>query len=77
MGALWTLLCMPEVKGRTLEEIDQLFEGKVPAWKFSSVQTHGLTHDVAMLATEKAESVDKVAAVGLQGGTANQIENVE
>lgn len=31
---------MPELKGRTLEEIDELFAEKVPAWKFKSYQTH-------------------------------------
>lgn len=31
--------CMPELKGRTLEEIDELFANRVPAWKFKSYQT--------------------------------------
>lgn len=30
---------MPELKGRTLEEIDELFANKVPAWKFKTYQT--------------------------------------
>lgn len=30
---------MPELKGRTLEEIDELFVSKVPAWKFKTYQT--------------------------------------
>lgn len=30
---------MPELKGRTLEEIDELFAEKVPAWKFKSYNT--------------------------------------
>lgn len=30
---------MPELKGRTLEEIDELFAEKVPAWKFKSYKT--------------------------------------
>lgn len=30
---------MPELKGRTLEEIDELFVNKVPAWKFKTYQT--------------------------------------
>lgn len=30
---------MPELKGRTLEEIDELFTEKVPAWKFKSYKT--------------------------------------
>lgn len=30
---------MPELKGRTLEEIDELFVNRVPAWKFKTYQT--------------------------------------
>lgn len=30
---------MPELKGRTLEEIDELFAEKVPAWKFKDYKT--------------------------------------
>lgn len=32
-------LFMPELKGRTLEEINELFAEKVPAWKFKSYKT--------------------------------------
>ncbi|KAK3988747.1 general substrate transporter [Cladorrhinum sp. PSN332] len=30
----------PETKGRTLEEIDELFERKIPAWKFKTTRTN-------------------------------------
>ncbi|KUI59800.1 General alpha-glucoside permease [Cytospora mali] len=36
---IFFLLCMPELKGRTLEEIDELFAKKVPAWKFKNYKT--------------------------------------
>lgn len=39
IGAVWAWFCMPELKGRSLEEIDQLFAAKIPAWRFSSVKT--------------------------------------
>lgn len=32
-------LLIPEMKGRSLEEIDQLFAAKVPAWRSSKFQT--------------------------------------
>jgi hypothetical protein len=32
---------MPELKGRSLEEVDELFATKLPAWKFKSYKTHG------------------------------------
>ena len=31
-----------------LEEIDQLFEADLPAWKFQKYETGGLTHELAM-----------------------------
>lgn len=30
---------LPELKGRTLEEIDELFANKVSPWKFKTYQT--------------------------------------
>ncbi|KAL2023354.1 hypothetical protein VTK56DRAFT_3092 [Thermocarpiscus australiensis] len=33
-------LCLPELKGRTLEEIDELFERRISAWKFKSTKTN-------------------------------------
>ena len=62
---------MPELKGRNLEEIDQLFDAKIPAWKFSSFETQGMSHDMALFENQKekleeddlehAEDVDAVA----------------
>ncbi|KAH7329469.1 general substrate transporter [Stachybotrys elegans] len=34
-----TFFCIPELKGRTLEEVDQLFESGVPLRRFGSVRT--------------------------------------
>ncbi|EMC96383.1 hypothetical protein BAUCODRAFT_473149 [Baudoinia panamericana UAMH 10762] len=34
LAAVWVYFCLPEVKGRTLEEIDEMFEKKLPARKF-------------------------------------------
>ncbi|KAF2265208.1 general substrate transporter [Lojkania enalia] len=36
---LFFFFCMPEMKGRTLEEIDELFANKVSVFKFKSYQT--------------------------------------
>ncbi|RSL88112.1 hypothetical protein CDV31_016123 [Fusarium ambrosium] len=54
LSSIWAWFCMPELKarcfcGRNLEEIDQLFEANIPAWKFNKYQTGGLTHELAVL----------------------------
>ncbi|GAA6015523.1 hypothetical protein JCM10207_008623 [Rhodosporidiobolus poonsookiae] len=33
---LWIIFFLPETNGRTLEELDEMFENRVPAWKFKS-----------------------------------------
>lgn len=48
---------MPELKGCNLEEIDQLFDANIPAWKFASYKTTGLSHDVAYFETMAAKKV--------------------
>ncbi|KAL6243838.1 maltose permease [Rhinocladiella similis] len=41
--AIWAIFGLPELKGRSLEELDELFEVKPPlaAWKFTKYQTTG------------------------------------
>ena len=34
IAAAFVWICLPEVKGRTLEEIDEMFEKRLPARKF-------------------------------------------
>lgn len=48
LSSIWAVFFMPELKGRNLEEIDQLFEANLPAWKFHKHETGGLTHELAM-----------------------------
>ncbi|KAH8683681.1 general substrate transporter [Ilyonectria robusta] len=38
IAAAWVYFFLPEVKGRTLEEIDQMFNAKLPARKFRTYQ---------------------------------------
>lgn len=52
-----------------MEEVDELFEAKLAAWKFSSYETHGAARLLAALENEgmtpeKAEAVE----VELRGG---------
>ncbi|KAF4470247.1 sugar transporter [Fusarium albosuccineum] len=57
LSSIWAWFFMPELKGRNLEEIDQLFEANIPARKFSKYQTGGLTHELAVL--ENGETIGK------------------
>lgn len=43
-------------QARNLEEIDQLFEAKIPAWQFHRFQTDGLSHDLAVLERGKTDA---------------------
>ncbi len=36
---IFFFLCLPELKGRSLEEIDELFERRIGAWKFKTTKT--------------------------------------
>lgn len=38
----WYYFFIPELKGRSLEEIDELFENKVPTFEFKSFETKAL-----------------------------------
>lgn len=33
------ILLFPETKGRTYNELDELFERRIPAWKFATTKT--------------------------------------
>ena len=55
-------------QGRSLEEIDQLFEAKLPAWKFSKFQTDGLAHEVT------AQELDPDSASIVKGPIGEEIE---
>lgn len=64
-AAIWVWSCLPEMKGRTLEELDevsrvqllspavllidfiQIFDAKIPAWRFAKYESSGLSHDIA------------------------------
>lgn len=41
-----------------MEEIDQLFDANLPAWKFSKYETEGLTHELTVL--ENGQDTKKV-----------------
>lgn len=32
-----------------MEEIDQMFDAKIPAWRFGDYETEGLSHDLSVM----------------------------
>ncbi|KAL1982366.1 hypothetical protein VTN96DRAFT_1397 [Rasamsonia emersonii] len=56
IGAAWVYFYLPEVKNRTLEEIDEMFEMRVPARKFSSYKCVGRA---ALEAAERKNSEEE------------------
>lgn len=45
----WIFLYLPEAKGRTLEEIDEMFEARLPARKFRKYKCVARTVDTIAL----------------------------
>ena len=55
-SVIWAIFFFPELKGRTLEEVDDLFAAKLPAWRFKGYQTQGTVRLLADLEHEKEVS---------------------
>lgn len=66
--ALFFFFFLPELKGRALEEIDELFERKVPAWKFKSAETS--------IVSDAIKEVRQRGEVGEDRGKASTVEIV-
>ncbi|CAI4214322.1 unnamed protein product [Parascedosporium putredinis] len=64
LSSIWAWFFLPELKGRNLEEIDQLFDANIPAWQFGSYETEGLSHDLH--AVEQGQVTQKEAAMELE-----------
>lgn len=52
VGAIWAWFFLPELKNRDLEDIDKLFESKIPAWRFKN---HTIPSALEETAAEKIE----------------------
>ncbi|KAL3484024.1 general substrate transporter [Aspergillus germanicus] len=44
-GAVWAWFFMPELKGRSLEDIDELFDAGLSAWKFKQYECTGINRE--------------------------------
>jgi hypothetical protein len=61
IAATWVFFFLPEVKNRTLEEIDEMFEARLPARKFRTYVSRGRVD----LNEEKRESVEREKEVSV------------
>ena len=46
---IYVIFFVPEVTGRSLEEVDELFERRLWAWQFAKAETHGIGRTIAEL----------------------------
>ncbi|KAF2092639.1 MFS transporter [Rhizodiscina lignyota] len=58
--AIWLWFFFPEVKGRTLEEIDELFEARIPARKFRTYETARRGVVQAKLELDEKSTVERI-----------------
>ena len=54
----------PELRGRSLEEVDELFEAGLQAWQFSSYKTRGTGALIAALQGDDTERLRRVSITG-------------
>ncbi|KAK4141463.1 general substrate transporter [Dichotomopilus funicola] len=66
--------CLPELKGRTLEEIDELFERNVPARQFKFTKTNIAEAAMKEVQKKEAERVDEKEGVEPLGSPESTLE---
>lgn len=62
-SSILVFLVLPETKDRSLEELDELFEARVPTRKFRTTTTHGSGKWITTLETEEARKVEGIRAL--------------
>ncbi|KAK4117857.1 general substrate transporter [Canariomyces notabilis] len=70
VALLWIFFFLPETKGRTLEEIDEMFEARLPARKFKGYVC------VGHVATQKAVG-EEVRPVSSENEKTSEVEHAE
>ena len=76
-GFLGTFFYVPELSGRSLEEVDELFIRDLWAWQFSKAETHGVGARIANI--EAGVDVEKAAEAhaGNDAGAEGQAAGAE
>lgn len=60
VAAAWVFFFLPEVKNRTLEEIDEMFEARLPARKFRTYKCVGVLNTLDAEARKSIEKENRV-----------------
>lgn len=66
VGFIVTWFCWPESKDRSMAELDEMFNARLPARKFKSYQTSLTADNVDLVDVEKERSGAVVRSVGIQ-----------
>jgi hypothetical protein len=73
IAAAWVFFFLPEVKNRTLEEIDEMFEARLPARKFKTYKCVGVLRDLdkdARKSIEREKEVQVMQSEKMEAETA-------
>ncbi|KAF2003056.1 monosaccharide transporter-like protein [Amniculicola lignicola CBS 123094] len=73
IAALWVFLFLPEVKNRTLEEIDEMFAARLPARKFADYKCVGVLNTLDM---ETRKSIEREKEIEVLKSEKVQAETV-
>ncbi|KZO94753.1 maltose permease [Calocera viscosa TUFC12733] len=58
LSTLYCLIRLPETRGRSYGELDMLFEGKVPAWRFKSTKVDQFGYHMKEKTSEEGDITD-------------------
>ena len=60
VAVVYAWFYIPETRGRSLEELDELFEMRVPAWRFAATQTNGAGRRVTAIERDEVLGEEKI-----------------
>lgn len=69
---LFVFFVVPETKGRSLEELDELFQAKVPAWRSASFKATGVGAQITSV-----ENIAPGVSVSVHGKWHSVLEGAE